>query len=217
MIVSFIVSFVNQKGGCSKSTTSVHFAYWLRQQGNSVLIIDADSQGSSSTWAKSLQEPIETLSIKDADALMEQVPELSDQKRWDYIVLDAPGSMAEASRAILLQSHIAIVPCQPTAVDLQALVETTRVIKQVKHIRKDLKTATFCSRAVSGTRLLAEAREALGQTDLTLLQSVIYQRQVVADAFGQEATVWDLSGKPAKDAAAEYSALFSEVLGVAHG
>ena len=50
-----IVSFLNQNGGVSKSTLSVNVAGYLAQEGNRVLLIDADKQGSASTW-ESLRE-----------------------------------------------------------------------------------------------------------------------------------------------------------------
>jgi chromosome partitioning protein len=42
---------------------------------------------------------------------------------------------------------------------------------------------------------------------------VIHQKQVIADSSGQAATVWDLSGQPAKDSGKEYSRLFKEIMG----
>jgi chromosome partitioning protein len=45
-----------------------------------------------------------------------------------------------------------------------------------------------------------------------VLKSVIYQRQIVADTFGQSATVWDLGGKPALEASKEFEALFKEIM-----
>lgn len=41
-----VITVVNQKGGVAKTTTVAALAYQLKQQGNHVLIIDTDSQGS---------------------------------------------------------------------------------------------------------------------------------------------------------------------------
>ncbi|MEG3899068.1 MULTISPECIES: hypothetical protein [unclassified Microcoleus] len=45
------------------------------------------------------------------------------------------------------------------------------------------------------------------------IESVIHQKQVIADSSGQAATVWDLGGQPAKDSGTEYSRLFKEIMG----
>jgi chromosome partitioning protein len=74
----------------------------------------------------------------------------------------------------------------------------------------------FLSRASRGTVLMREAREALKETKgFTLLDSVIYQRQVIADAPGQDATVFSMPGDAASSAAKGYSSLFEEALNYA--
>jgi len=40
------IALVNQKGGCGKSSTCFHLAGRLGQLGKSVLLVDADPQGS---------------------------------------------------------------------------------------------------------------------------------------------------------------------------
>jgi chromosome partitioning protein len=72
----------------------------------------------------------------------------------------------------------------------------------------------FLSRAVKGTKLLAEARSLLAQSGIQILNTTVHQRQVVADTFGQAATVWDLSGRPAAESANEFEKLFREVMEV---
>ena len=51
-----IISFVNQKGGSSKTTTASLFARSLCNDGKKVLIIDTDPQGGISSIYKSRSE-----------------------------------------------------------------------------------------------------------------------------------------------------------------
>jgi cellulose biosynthesis protein BcsQ len=50
-----IISFLNQKGGVGKTTLAVNVAACLALTGHRVLLVDADKQGSATTWA-SLRE-----------------------------------------------------------------------------------------------------------------------------------------------------------------
>ena len=184
-----IISFVNQKGGCSKSTTCVHFAYWLT----------------------SLENPIASQVIQSADDLLEQIPVLA--KDVDYLLVDGSAGISETTRAILLRSDLAIVPCQPTGVDLMSAADAVKLIRQAQSVRGGLpKAAMFLSRGVKGTKLLDEAVQVLQQTGLPVLKTVIFQRQAIADCFGQACTIWELPGKAATESAKEYEALFKEVM-----
>lgn len=209
-----VISFINQKGGVAKSTSSVHFAYWLiSQQKQNVLLIDADGQQSSSLWVKNIEEiEIPYKVIQSPDDLLEQLPNLLPN--YDYLVIDGPASLSEATRAILFRSDLACIPVQPTGVDLRSASDAMRLVKQAQSVRGGLpKAVMFLSRAVKGTRLKEEAITLLRQNSGgILLNSIIHQKQVVADSSGQSETVWNLSGKSANDAAKEYQQLFKEIL-----
>ncbi len=207
-----IVAIINQKGGTGKTCTAVHLAYWLGQnKKHSVQLIDADAQASSSTWIKLLNVELREVAIFDADELAEKVPKLA--KETTYTVIDGAGSISELTRVILYYADLALVPCQPTALDLHSSGSVFRLIRQAKGFRMNtLKAAAFISRAIPRTRLKNEAREALSKVeDITLLKTVIHNRQAISDAFGQQSVVWQM-GADAKKAASEYAALFREVM-----
>ncbi|MFB8790684.1 MAG: AAA family ATPase [Potamolinea sp.] len=208
-----LIALINQKGGCGKSTTAVHFTYWLAtKQKNKVLLVDADAQQSSSVWLKGMEKLIPHKVVQTPDDLLEQIPELA--KQFDHLIIDGPASLAEATRAILFCADIAIVPVQPTGVDLRSASEAVRLIKQAQYVRGGPPMATvFLSRAVKGTKLKEEAISLLTKTpEVTLLKTVIHQKQAIADTSGQSATVWDLSSRPAKESGREYERLFKEIL-----
>ncbi|HSF73584.1 MAG TPA: AAA family ATPase [Microcoleus sp.] len=208
-----IIALINQKGGCGKSTTAVHFTYWLAtQKKKKVLLVDADAQQSSSEWLEGMELQMPYKVVQTPDDLLELLPELALES--DLLVVDGPASLAEATRAILFRADLAIVPVQPTGVDLRSASEAVRLIKQAQSVRGGPPTAAvFLSRAVKGTKLKDEALALLSKTkEVTVLKSVIHQKQAIADTSGQPATVWDLPSRPAKESAREYERLFKEIL-----
>lgn len=208
-----IVSFTNQKGGVGKSTAAVHMTYWLRQRGD-VLLVDSDAQQSSSNWIKALNLAYQVIS--DPEELFESLPALA--KLHSAVVIDGPGSLSEVTKAILARCDLALVPCQPSGLDLHSSSKILRFIRHAQELRGGMpKSAMFLSRATKGTVLLQEAKEVLKENAFPLLSTTIYQRQCLADAPGQERTVFQMSGGAAKEAAKDYESLFKESLEVLNG
>ncbi len=207
-----IIALVNQKGGCGKSTTAIHLAYWLSLQ-SSVILIDADFQQSSSTWASQLESvKIPYQAIIDPEQLFEAIEEAST--KYKAVVVDGPGSLSEVTKSILDCCDLALVPCQPSGLDLSSSSKILQVIRHRQKVRRGQPTAgLFLSRAIKGTILLKEAQQALAMEQrFPLLKTVIYQRQCISDAPIQQATVFNLNGATAKAASADYQNLFKEAL-----
>jgi chromosome partitioning protein len=203
-----IVAFTNQKGGVGKSTAAVHMAYWLNQR-QKTLMIDADAQQSSSVWAKSLG--LDCQVIQDPEDLFEMIPQIASS--YPALVIDGPGSLSEVTKAILARCDLALVPCQPSGLDLHSSQKILRFIKHATELRSGYpKAALFLSRATKGTVLEREAREVLKATGTQVMKAAIYQKQCIADAPGQGYTVFQMSGKAALEAAADYESLFVEAL-----
>ncbi|MBD1848212.1 AAA family ATPase [Cyanobacteria bacterium FACHB-63] len=208
---------VNQKGGAGKSTISVHLARWLQRQKKAPLVVDADGQRTSSIWLESLEYEIPFQVLQDPNELLEQLPKFAETYEW--VVVDGPATLSETTRALLLWADLALIPCQPSGVDLASASDTVRLVRQAKAIRGGLpKAAIFLNKAIKGTRLKDEAFAVLQQVqDVNFLETIIHQRQVVADSFGQGATVFDMSGTAAGTARRELERLFKQAVEILNG
>lgn len=211
------IAVVNQKGGAGKSTIAVHLARWLQRQKESVLVVDADGQRTSSIWLESLDYEIPFQVLQDPDELLDQLPKLAKKNEW--LLVDGPATLSETTRALLLWADLALIPCLPAGVDLASASDTVRLIRQAKAIRSGLpKAALFLNKAIKGTRLKDEAFAVLQQVeDVKLLKTIVHQRQIITDSFGQGATVFDLSGTPAGTARRELDSLFKQAMEVLNG
>jgi len=208
-----VISFINQKGGCGKSTLACHFAWWLANKGLSVAIVDSDGQRSASRWLSKVEPPIPTFVMPEGNQLLEGIPEVASNH--DYVVVDGGGMLSDISLNILLRSDLAIVPAQPTGLDLSSTNDALKLALQVQSVRSGKpKVSLVLNRATKGTRLLEESRKLL-QSKGALLTTVIHQRQAIADSFGQRATVWTLPNDSGlKEAKAELEAFCQEVMQV---
>jgi hypothetical protein len=68
-----------------------------------------------------------------------------------------------------MRADLAVVPVQPSGIDVQSAADAVRLIKQAQSVRKCPPQAVmFLSRAVKGTKLKTEAMELLGKLAPTI-------------------------------------------------
>ena len=80
-----VIAVLNQKGGSGKTTIATHLARSLKLDGESVLLVDSDPQGSARDWAAVRKaQPVTVVGIDRPTAelvdLVKQRIELSDDR-----------------------------------------------------------------------------------------------------------------------------------------
>ncbi len=204
-----IIAVANSKGGVGKSTTAVHLAAWLYEQGHSVVLADCDSQQSSSQWIREACPGVKAVRLDDPNHILNELPNLALEA--DYVVADGPGSQTETSRALLLRSQFAIVPCKASMLEVRALAKATEVLRQSQDIRGGLpKAIIILSMVGKNYRLTKDMKEAAAALNLPMAKTPMILRQIYADAPGQGAVVWNL-GARAREASDEVQRIFSEI------
>ena len=207
---NMIIAVCNSKGGVGKSSTAVHLAAWLSKQGHRVTLCDCDSQASSSQWIREAAPEVNTLCLKEPSEIIDGLPLLAQDS--DYVIADGPGSLMETSRALLLVSDTAIVPCKASMLEIRALDAATKVLRQTQSVRLGRPKATIVLSMVGRNyRLTEDMREAAKALKLPIAHTALILRQIYADAPGQGAVVWNM-GARAKQAADEVDRLFRELL-----
>jgi len=205
-----IIAVVNSKGGVGKSTLSVHLAAWLSRHGHRVTLADCDTQQSSSEWIREAAPSVKAVRLDNADTILNELPALADEA--DFVVADGPGSNTETSRALLLRADRALVPAKASMLEVRALAKATEVVRQAQNIRKGPPDAFLVlSMVAMRYRLTQDMKEAAAALKLPLTTSALILRQVVADAPGQGAVVWDM-GRRGAESAAEIDAIFAETV-----
>ena len=145
------------------------------------------------------------------DQVIEQLPQL--EKKVDVIVADGPGSLSDISLALFLVSDLALLPLCPSQIDMDATIQTIRVLNQARSVRKDggPKALGILNRIQTGMLLSQELVEESKKIDIPIAKTHVHFRQVYMDMPGQKSVVWE-SGYRAKDAIVELTKLFKEVV-----
>lgn len=204
-----ILALTNSKGGVGKSTIAVHLVCWLREQGAKVGLVDSDTQGASSVWLKESSPEVTVFRLQTADDVLDQIPKLKSE--FEHLVVDGPAGLSEVTRAILLVTDLAILPCGPSVLDLRAASEAIRILKQVNRIRRGEPRAVLVPNKLQVQyRLSQEFLEAVKGLEVPALEG-LRLRQAFADAAGQGSVVWRLPTRSAGEAAFEIQELFQEL------
>jgi chromosome partitioning protein len=202
---AMIIALANSKGGVGKSTLAVHLAVWWKEKGSQVALVDSDAQSASSVWFQEAVPDTPVFRLQTPDDILDQMPEL--QSDFEHVVIDGPAGLSEITRAILLVADLAVLPCGPSVLDLRAVNEAIRVVKQAQKVRRGPPRVVLVPNKLQVqyrlSRELLETVNSLGIPSLAGLRL----RQAYADAAGQGTVVWRL-GRRGEVAAAEIWELF---------
>ena len=210
-----IIALLNQKGGVGKTTLATHIAGELTMQGSSVILIDADPQGSALDWTQrrsqnDLPRLFSAVGLA-RETLHQEAPELA--RRCDHIVIDGPPRIAALARSALLAADLVLIPVQPSPYDVWASAEMVSLIREAQVFRPTLRAAFVINRRVSTTVIGREARNALTDQPLPSLLSEVRQRIVFADSVARGQLAHELDAD--SNATREIAALAAEVLRMA--
>jgi chromosome partitioning protein len=183
-----IIALANSKGGVGKSTVAVHLSVWLAEHGLKVALVDADVQGSSTVWLHEAAAGIKILRLQTPDDVLDQIPRA--QAEFDQIVVDGPAGLSEVTRSILLLADTAVLPCGPSILDLRAVTDAIRVVRQVQRIRQGAPQAVLVPNKLQVQyRLSNEFLETVKSLEIPTAGG-LRLRQAYADAAGQGTVVW---------------------------
>jgi chromosome partitioning protein len=186
-----VVSFLNQKGGVGKSTLSINVAACLAGRGR-VLLIDADKQGTSSTWA-SLREasPFQVVTMARENMARDAIALAAG---FDFAVIDGPPHAEGITRSCIIASDIVVVPIEPGGASRWSSDLTVRQLNEACEAKPTLRCGFVVSRKIAGTVLGREARRMAADAGLALMRTEIEQRVAFAEAMTMGQTIFEWAG-----------------------
>jgi chromosome partitioning protein len=189
-----IIAFAGQKGGVGKSTTAICVACELLERGRSVLLVDADPQGTTSTWAAVATEAgRRTPTVVAMGAGMhraDQLPRVASS--FDVAIIDCPPRHDAIQRSALMSADIVVLPCGPSAADAWALASSVELVRAAQTLRENLLAAVLVTRKQSRTTMGRTARVALEASELPVLDTELCSRVAYVEALaaGQGVTTY---------------------------
>ncbi|MGH6912844.1 MAG: AAA family ATPase [Geminicoccales bacterium] len=141
-----LIAVGNLKGGTGKSTIAVNLACALQAADRTVVLVDADGQGTVTDWhaGKGLPVVVETLPLgggRDARSWVATV--LTLKAGADYVVVDLPPQVGSGIASALLIADLLVVPVSPSGVDLRATGRALELLRRARAVRGGAKPAAM--------------------------------------------------------------------------
>lgn len=193
------VVVVAGKGGCGKTTLSVHLAVLADSKAAPAALADADPQRSAAMWRQRRgdEDALRFATVTVSELASVQARARADGVRW-LIVDTAPRTdlAALASRASFV-----LIPCRPGILDLDAIGETVQTIAATKVPAAVVLNACLAGRGTREAGIVSEAREALASSPVPVAPMSIGQRASFAHALitGQAVSEFEPDGKATRE------------------
>ncbi len=206
-----IIAIVGNKGGTGKTTLALNLAAGLAFRGDSVVIVDADPQQSAYQWRLTgdAENGLPDV-VAAAIGLPKTVRALSEANT--HVVIDCPPSIKapQAEQALRLADH-ALVPVQPSPMDLWATSHIARIIERLRPENPRLKALIVMSQLEPRTTLSRLMPDAVAELDLPVAAAGIRRRSIHRHCALEGKSVFQ-AGKRGGDAADEIHQLLTELL-----
>ena len=197
-----IVVFGNQKGGCGKTTLAITLACGLKEQGFSVLTVDADPQGSVMSWAVRVDEGGEN-SLPDTEkhdnVLIDQALKRA-RDRYDVTIVDLGSNLGFGGDTIqkmllksLREADYVFIPVGPSPIDVDASEAFVDVLRDIWERRgENVPAASFVINGVrKGTTLGREIADVIKDVyEMPVFDTKIDSREAYRTAFMNGSSVF---------------------------
>jgi chromosome partitioning protein len=213
----YIVVVGSIKGGVGKSTLATNFAV-LRSKVSRLLLIDADSQKSTSDWVEqrqSLDIPTDWTTVQLGGVkLNQQVLKLAEH--YDDIIIDVGGRDTTSLRSALSVADLFVIPFKPCSLDIWTFGQIKTLVSEMKAVNPKLNCLAVINQADSKGSDSEDAIEYLSSCeDIICSKNVIGRRKAFSNAAADGMGISELKALD-KKALSELESVYNDIYSVSN-
>lgn len=162
-----IISCLNLKGGCGKSSIIVNLGGVLSEKKLRPMLIDMDGQMSATQWARQggskFPYPIVPMVISTANRIIGEIENLALHHKAEIILIDTPPQLEDDALIAALLSDIVLIPVSPSPLDLWAAEQAVKTIQEARGERGGKRPMAILvpSRVMRRTTLAKDVKRSL--------------------------------------------------------
>jgi len=203
---TIVLVVLNGKGGVGKTTTAVNLAA-IYAETQSVLLVDADPQGSALWWTNRSPTALgfEVTQAQDPAHLSE----LPNLRQYDLVIVDTPPALNSAALAAVIPvANYVLLPTPPAPMDLTALITTVNEAVAPRGVAHRVLLTKVDSRSLAEA---LEAQNTLLELNIPACHAFIrtYKAHERAALDGVPVLQW--RGKNAQEARSDYHRVAEEI------
>jgi chromosome partitioning protein len=202
-----VVVFASRKGGSGKSTLAAHLAAHVQKPSRSVLLIDADPQGSLALW-HGLREA-DGLQLRSAQRGIADIAKTAKRDGFDWVFIDTAPNMSASVADAMRAATLVVIPCRPALFDLEAVKETIQFAREARKPYAVVINAAPPRRQDVESHAVTQTRENLAALNMPVWGGQITQRAnfSLALAAGEGANEYDAESLAATEIARLWNAI----------
>ena len=189
------LAIISQKGGVGKSTLAVHVATEAQTQGQRVLLLDLDPQGSAMEWANRRGDLPPDVSGANPASVAKEV-EQAKTDGYDLVVIDTAPHADHAALQAARVADTVVIPCRPSTFDLAAISATLDLCKLANK-----RSTVVINAAPIRSKVKEEAEEAIREKGGAVCPVVVHQRVAFQHCMidGRTASEFEPDGAAARE------------------
>jgi len=209
------ISVISQKGGVGKTTIAIHLAGLALGAGFAPCLLDLDQQATARAWSSWRNPQNPTLDpekpilapevITTPHGQLDQTLARAEALGADFAFIDTPPNADAAAVKAAKAADLIIIPCQPSAFDLHAILTTADLVA----ISRKPAYVVLNGAHPQAQKAISDATKLLTEYDLQIAPVVITKRAIYQIASERGKLVSEI--EPIGSAARELDSLWAFV------
>ena len=201
------LAILSRKGGTGKTTLAVNLSVAAARAGHSTILVDLDPQASAAKWNDN-REGDDPVVVASPASRLGEVLTKAENAGATLAILDTAPHTETAALDAASYAEMALIPCKPALIDLQAITSTINVTRLANVPAR----IVFNSVPSRGDRT-DQARTAVEVFDVPCAPIEVGHRIAFVDAYnaGLTVTEYEPRGKASQEVSDLYAYISNEM------